>query len=240
MKKTNKVFVLMIASLLILAFSVAAISGNNISNPYVVPPVASGDVYLGELVNKVQTRDGRTRITHSLTDSQQIQERLRQSGSPLYGTEVSELITVSSFDGQQYMNFDSYNLGPRRIFVTRRTQNTYYSDRPIRSSSYVYPGGTMTVTDSVAVTFHATVDVTKDFLTTQLGFSHTSTHSVSDAQNVIVPVGKRANVTAWVYYELIEYNIFRDPLILTGFPSQFEGTGWSARPSGVRFEIAIF
>lgn len=94
----------------------------------------------------------------------------------------------------------------------------------------------MTVNESVAVTWSSNAGINAKFLTAQLGYSHTSTHSISDSQTVSVPQGRRGYVTAWALHRRTTFDVYRRNI----FGSETrEGNGESFRPNGVRFDVVI-
>ncbi len=88
----------------------------------------------------------------------------------------------------------------------------------LRSSKFVAPGGSMTVTESIAVTVSATTELDYDFLSAALGFDVEARYSVSETQRVSVPSGKTYTVKAYVNnmvysFDVWENDVFKDDLV---------------------------
>ncbi|OTX93006.1 hypothetical protein BK726_08655 [Bacillus thuringiensis serovar londrina] len=86
----------------------------------------------------------------------------------------------------------------------------------IRRSTYFHPGSTMTVTQGLSATVSA-----------DLGISLTKSYTVSDAQQIVVPKGKRKTVKAFSELDIWNYNVYLGPVK--------RGTGSATKPVGVFF-----
>jgi hypothetical protein len=103
----------------------------------------------------------------------------------------------------------------------------------LRSSFYIYPGGTMTITDSVSASFSTEVGVSASVISAKLGFNVTGTYSVSESQNVIVPYGSTYNLRAYVNYQVKSFEIWEDDIWF----DDYLGTGKTKKPVGVIFVL---
>lgn len=195
--------------------------------------VSGQDENLGSLTDTKSTRDGSTRETYSLTDPEEIQKRLLESNHPMAGQDVSEIITIISMSPQE-----DFTPLTRALYLTNKvyTDRVYFTNSPLRTSSYSSPGGTMTVSEGVEVTWSSNTKVTAEVLEAELGYSHTSSHNISDAQNIEVPSGKRGYVTAYALHRKTTFDVYNNPLIGS---DKYVGSGSSYKPNGVRFEIVI-
>jgi|GEM_PF-6458455 len=238
----SKNFILMLCVFLLSTYvTVFATSVQEFHSPeYIssdIAKISGKDENLGNLIELIQARDGSIREIYSLTDPEEIQRRLINSNHPFSGEDIYEIKTIIVTSPQnEYTPTEERILSSLSLRNLSRSQRWYFPDRPLRTSSYVAPGGTMTINESVAVTWNASVSVPLNVLTAQLGFSHTNTHSVSDAQHVQVDPGHRAYVTAWTLHERTTFDIYRVPLI--GNATR-DGNGRSYRPNGVRFDVII-
>jgi len=191
-----------------------------------------------------RTRDGSVSLVHVLTDDIKIQNYLRDTNSSFYGTEVFEVRIFSHFENEPVSPHAFPPIIPPALteervlnIVGTPSDGWIFRDNPLQISSFVYPGGSMSVSRGVGVTWSSTASINAGFLTSQLGYSHTSNFNVNNTQNISVPSGRRATVTAFAYHRRTDFET-RLRNILTG-AIRFEGSGWSARPNGVRFETVI-
>ena len=176
-----------------------------------------------------QTRDGSTRIVYRLTDPIDIQNYLSERNFPAE-FEASEIMIVMYMPREYELDTPSSSF----LKITEVSDWWFFPDNPFRTSSYVYPGTQIIVSESVAATWSCTVTVSSSFLTTALGYSHSNARTVSDSQNVSVPQGRRAYVSTYAYHRRTAFEVWNNGI----FGSQiFQGTGSSLRPNGVRFEV---
>jgi len=188
----------------------------------------------------MQLRSGYIREVYSLTDQAAIQNRLIERNHPLAGEYVSEIMTVIYMplldETIQYNLIEPFGT----VMVARNHQSLYgifFPNRPIRTSSFVHPGGRMAVTDSIAATWSTSVAVTASWLSLNVGFSHTNTHSISDTQDITVREGYRAYVTAFALHRRVSFDIYQH-LTSVGQITRV-GNGRSYMPNGVRFEVVF-
>ena len=202
----------------------------------------------GNLVNISVTRNGESTRTYSISNPSEIAAYLESTGRQSEFDSVSEIIIISrNFnDGlfsevevlSDYEMIEQYLLWSLEVTETGRENNTIFRNSPLRNSSHG-PGGTatMTISESLAVQHTTSFGVSGELLTASLGFSHTATHSVSDTHTSEVPAGRRATLTAWAYHQRIDFDV-HERNIITQNRTRL-GAGWSARPTGVRFEIVV-
>ncbi|PFF05587.1 hypothetical protein CN315_24835 [Bacillus cereus] len=97
----------------------------------------------------------------------------------------------------------------------------------IRRSTYFHPGSTMTVTQGLSATVSASGGISKGTVAADLGISLTKSYTVSDAQQIVVPKGKRKTVKAFSELDIWNYNVYLGPVK--------RGTGSATKPVGVCF-----
>ncbi|WP_108307392.1 hypothetical protein [Metalysinibacillus jejuensis] len=97
----------------------------------------------------------------------------------------------------------------------------------IRRSTYSYPGGTMTVSESVSATASATGGISMAGISAELGFSVTKSYGISDSQNVVVAKGKSKTVRAFPTLDVYNFNVYNG--------STKKGSGNAQKPVGVCF-----
>ena len=115
---------------------------------------------------------------------------------------------------------------------------TYHNPRKkgdlIRSSDYSYPGGTMTVSESLQITYSTEIGLDAEIVSSKIGFTVGLNTTVTDTQNIIVPSeGQTRTCNAYVKLDYYEFNIIGDDVL---FDDNL-GTGVVSRPVGVIFVV---
>lgn len=139
---------------------------------------------------------------------------------------------TSSTETSDMTEIGTLEWGADEIYFTKII-TTEEKGELLRSSNYVYPGGTMTVTDSRSATFSTTIGLSAAVVSAEIGFDVTKSYSVSDSQNIVVPYGKTYNVKAYVNNQKKSFEIWEDDVIL----DDYLGTGKTTKPIGVIFVI---
>ncbi|BFH12626.1 restriction endonuclease [Paenibacillus melissococcoides] len=106
----------------------------------------------------------------------------------------------------------------------------------IRLSYFDYPGGTMSVTESVQASYGGSVSVSAELVSAAVNFNVTNTFTVSDTQNIQVPYGKRAKVTAYPTSQVYQYDVYKKGIL----SDSYEGYGYAEKPVGVCFNVIIY
>ncbi len=118
--------------------------------------------------------------------------------------------------------------------VFRNITKSYKAGSLLRNSTFVYPGGTMSVSESVSATFSSSVTVDAEIIKSQLGIDITKSITVTDSQNVEVPKeGDSYECFAYVKLERTTFDIYEEDL----FFDDYLGTGIVDKPVGVIFFI---
>jgi hypothetical protein len=175
------------------------------------------------------------KIDRTITDEREILNLAEK-----YNLEDSENIVGIIFS---YNNCKEIPVSEQPIEGTREfgADEIYFKDivtteergELLRSSYYTYPGGTMTVSDSVSASFSTTVGLSSVVVSAEIGFDVTATYSISDSQNISVPYGKTYNVKAYVNNQKKSFEIWEDDLLF----DDYLGTGETYKPIGVIFVI---
>lgn len=149
---------------------------------------------------------------------------------------VQIVITNSSYECSES---DSTPLPAADIFSEEEIVFEITSHNPskrgnlLRSSDYVYPGGTMTISESVDIAYSTTVELSAEIVSAEMGFDVNSSINVSDAQNIEVPYGKTYTCNAYTKLDHYEFNIIGDDV----FFDDNLGTGVVDKPIGVIFVV---
>lgn len=129
--------------------------------------------------------------------------------------------------------------------TTYSTRNYYYIDdirssvekgQLLHSSTYRYPGGSMTVEEEISASVHGDFGVSVDILTASLGFDVTKTYRVKDTHNIEVPKGQMRTLDAYVKLHKYTYNVWRKKSFSTNSYKKL-GRGMALRPVGVTFVV---
>ncbi|PFM59852.1 hypothetical protein COJ48_24760 [Bacillus cereus] len=117
---------------------------------------------------------------------------------------------------------------PAAIYSIKNVSKTRGCGRnEIRRSTYLPPGGTMTVSTGMEATVTASGGISKGAVASNLGFSLNKKYSISDAQNISVPNGKRKTVKAFAELDIWNYSVHLGPVKT--------GSGSATKPVGVCF-----
>lgn len=208
------------------------------------------DISFGDWVSTESSASG-TRHTYSITDPTEIQNYLRATSHPSAGKDVEEILIIVSISNPEanMASLESTDMTPNSSSPSDLVRNITnegiwrrISPR-LRFSVFQSPGGSMTVTDSIAVQISGSATMLPDdILSIALGFSHTTTHTVSDTQNVVVPPNRQAEVSAYLLAERYEYCVwerYRYGFLWLNVGYRYVGLGRSHLPIGVAFSIVI-
>ena len=160
--------------------------------------------------------------------------------------EIEEIVYVPIVDDSlEKENIDSEistaEVGAEEYYVKRKN-SVEKKGALLRSSWYRAPGGSMTISESVATTVSfansasiegGTAEL-KAVLKAEYGFSMTKKRSVSDTQNVKVPSGYKKNVKAYVNNKIYSFEIWEDDIKY----DDYIGKGTIKKPVGVIFTIS--
>ncbi len=127
--------------------------------------------------------------------------------------------------------------------VTPRLGNDYYikniekstaRGKLLRSSKYVSPGGSMTISESLSVAISVGVGIDYKILSSSLDFDVEATYTVSDTQNITVPSGKTYTLNAYVNNLVYTFDIWENDLF---FDEEVCKGSTVKKPIGVVFTI---
>ena len=125
-------------------------------------------------------------------------------------------------------------LNPEEFVFEITLHNPSKKGNLIRSSDYSYPGGTMTVSESLQITYSTEIGLDAEVVSSKIGFTVGVNTTVSDTQNIIVPrEGQTRTCNAYVKLDYYEFNIIGDDV---WFDDNL-GTGVVSRPVGVIFVV---
>lgn len=125
-------------------------------------------------------------------------------------------------------------LNPEEFVFEITLHNPSKKGNLIRSSDYSYPGGTMTVSESLQITYSTEIGLDAEVVSSKIGFTVEVNTTVSDTQNIIVPrEGQTRTCNAYVKLDYYEFNIIGDDV---WFDDNL-GTGVVSRPVGVIFVV---
>jgi len=186
---------------------------------------------IGALANGNSAKISKNKVVNNKSDISKIAE--------LEGFENSDDIVqiIYTYNNVSVTPLDEMEVSPmewgaQEIYF--KNQRTYEARGGlIRSSYYSAPGGAMTVSESVAISFSTTVGLSAKVVSTEIGFSVTATIGVSDTQNISVPTGYTYNCKAYVNNLKYSFEIWEDDV----FFDDYLGTGTVTKPIGVIFVV---
>lgn len=159
-------------------------------------------------------------------------EELAQYAEELGLDEEIEKITVSRSGDSQLSTSDDNATAAGYYLQNVSAPREFCSIPAIRTSYYGYPGGTMTVTDSISNTFSANVEVDAQVVSAGVGFSVTAESSISDSQDIVVNSGEQKKVEAYAMGSITDYEVWDNPWWRTAYQV---GSGSATRYTGVCF-----
>ncbi|RJG22411.1 restriction endonuclease [Paenibacillus thiaminolyticus] len=218
---------------LLLVFSTSVSANAKIHSASPKSTVACEDIR-GEVSYQ---KDESGKIVKKITKVSDVEEYSKKFGitlpSPdaeiLHISPVTEIADKSTPTNQPLWIGDLYikNLeGPREACDSELLKHSYYD----------YPGGTMSVSQSVQASYGGAVSVSAEIINASVSFNVTHSYAVSDSQNVEVPFGKRASVKAFPVVYVWQYDIYKKGI----FSDSYEGYGWAQKPTGVCFSVVIY
>ena len=147
--------------------------------------------------------------TTVITDREEISslaEELELNENP------DDIVQIIISDNEFPFNEDKMVPTPADDFFSKEEivfQITYHNPNKrgnlLRSSDYVYPGGTMTISESVAISYNTTIGLSAEIISSEIGFDVSGSVSVSDSQNIDVPYGKTYTCNAYVKLDHYEF-----------------------------------
>lgn len=182
-------------------------------------------------------------VKTTIEDEEQIREIADKYN--LEDAEYIEKIIYVPIDEEVFVDEDEYGVSTADIgneeYYVEKISSSEKKGELLRSSWYEYPGGSMTISESVATSYDfsaiASVEGGKDTLKAELktayGFSVTKSVTISDTQKVKVKKGCKRNIKAYVNNCVYKYELWEDDLI---FDDKI-GKGTITKPIGVIFSV---
>lgn len=112
----------------------------------------------------------------------------------------------------------------------RNVIKTVKAGKLLRSSDYPYPGGEMTFSEKIAMTYKTEAGLSAECLSAAIGFDVTYEYTVSDTFYIQVPEGyDRVTANAYVKLNRYDFDVYENDL----FIDDYLGTGYIEEPIGV-------
>lgn len=172
--------------------------------------------------------------TRSITDPSQIAYYAETMGLEENPEDIVEIIISDSCVEEDVpVPLRSDPIGPEEYIFTLLEHDDDKQGELIRSTDYQAPGGEMTVSETMEITFHADAEISAEIISVNTGISVGRSVTVSDTQRVDVPVGQTRTCNAYVKIDYYEYNVVCDDV----FIDDDLGTLTISKPVGVIFVI---
>lgn len=171
-----------------------------------------------------------TTVINNPTEIAKVAAELDLSENP---DDIVEIIISDSHTVEDTPSAQADILNPEEYVFKQTYHNSSKKGRLIRSSDFAAPGGSMTVSESVSVTFTTETGISADVISAKVGFSVTGDVTVSDTQQVSVPTGQKRTCNAYVKLDYYEYHVTGDDV---WFDDDL-GTVTVSNPVGVIFVI---
>lgn len=169
----------------------------------------------------------------SVTDRAEIEKLAAELGLSENPEDIVEIIISDTYTEIAEPAPAGDFLNPEEYIFTQTYHNANKRGALLRSSDYSYPGGSMTVSETVSTTFTTETGISDKVISAKVGFSVTSSITVSDTQQVTVPAGQKRTCKAYVKLDYYEYDVIGDDI---WFDDDL-GTVTVSRPVGVIFVI---
>lgn len=154
-----------------------------------------------------------------ITDRSEIEAYVKENGLPEDPNNIDKIIDVETnvvlSEPSPYASTQREpEIGPEEIIL--KNHRTADKTGPlIRSSKYEYPGGEMTVSETVDITFSSEVGLDAEVISAKVGFDVTKGVTVSDTQYIDIPNrGQTAICTAYTKLKHHTYDVIGDDVFL--------------------------
>ena len=102
--------------------------------------------------------------------------------------------------------------------------------RLLRSSDYPYPGGEMTISETIKTEYETKAGLDAEYVSALIGFSVSYEYTISDTFYIQVPEGfDRITANAYVKLNRYDFDVYEKDL----FVDDYLGTGYVEEPIGV-------
>lgn len=173
-----------------------------------------------------------------ITDKKEIEQKVKEYNLPEAPEKIVQIIDSNSvyIEGDEITNNEDlatpYEWGAQEIEF-RNISKTVTRGELLRSSNYVAPGGSMTVSEGVEIGVSTSVSLSAEVISTEIGFNVSKSINISDTQEIKVPKGKTYICRAYVKVQKYNFEIWEDDV----FFDDYLGKGTITKPIGVIFTI---
>ncbi len=171
--------------------------------------------------------------TTSITNPKEIAIAAEELGLIENPDDIVEIIISDSCYESGIASPQADFLNPEEYVFTLTSHNPSKRGRLLRSSDYAAPGDSMTVSETVSTTFTSETGISSKVVSAKVGFSVTSSVTVSDTQQISVPAGQKRTCNAYVKLDYYVYHVIGNDI---WFDDDL-GTVTVSRPVGVIFVI---
>ncbi|MGB7605419.1 MAG: hypothetical protein WBL93_08060 [Lutisporaceae bacterium] len=178
-----------------------------------------------------------------VTDSKELENLKNEfgivapNGKKLQRIEICEPITAPNTNGTSFNNpaspiqtlvWDYYIKS-----ITDRGTGWYFPNDPYMDNFWDGPDvATISQTQSIDATANASVGVTVSEISASVGFSVTSSYSVTLTSTTTVPAGSTLEVKTYITYKRVDYDVWADNI---GSDDTYYATGSAYKPLGSYF-----
>ena len=173
-----------------------------------------------------------------ITDKEEIEQKVKEYNLPEDPEKIVQIIDSNSacIEGDEITNNEDlatpYEWGAQEIEF-RNISKTVTRGELLRSSNYVAPGGSMTVSEGVEIGVSTSVSLSAEVISTEIGFNVSKSINISDTQEIKVPKGKTYICRAYVKVQKYNFEIWEDDV----FFDDYLGKGTITKPIGVIFTV---
>lgn len=167
--------------------------------------------------------------TASITDKNEIAQLAAEMGLEENPEDIVEIIITDCNSPE----LTADPIGPEEYIFELLEHNSAKRGELIRSSDYKYPEGTMTVSETLEITFTAESEISAEVISAKVGFTVGRNTTVSDSQKIEVPYGQTRTCNAYVKLDYYRYHVTGDDVWL----DDDLGEVTVSKPVGVIFVI---
>ena len=172
-----------------------------------------------------------------ITEKKEIEQKVKEYNLPEAPEKIVQLIDSNSIcvESNEIIKKDfatPYKWITQEIKF-RNISKTVTRGELLRSSNYVAPGGSMTVSEEIKIGVSTSIDLSAKVVSDEIGFNVLKSINISDTQEIKVPKGKTYICRAYVKVQKYNFEIWDDDI----WNDDYLGKGTITKPIGVIFTI---
>lgn len=166
-----------------------------------------------------------------ITDKEEMEQKVKEYNLPEAPEKIVQLIDSNSACVEDNEDLAIPSKWNTQKIEFRNISKTVTRGELLRSSNYVAPGGSMTISEGIEIGVSTSIDLSAEVVSDEIGFNVSKLINISDTQEIKVPKGKTYICRAYVKVQKYHFEIWEDDI----WNDDYLGKGIITKPTGVIF-----